>query len=270
MKQWKLFSALTVVVMLLALLAACAQPAQPAPAAAPKAEAPKPTEAAKPAEAPKATEAPKPAAAPAAKKFMIASDASFPPMEFVDESKKIVGFDIDLINAIAKDQKFEVEIKNTAWDGIFAGLEAGQYDAILSSVTVTDERQQKYDFSNPYFDANQGIVVRADDSAIKTEADLSGKTVGVQIETTGAIAVRKITGAKLKQFDTPDLAMLDLLNKNVDAVVVDTPVAAGYALQSEQFKGKLKLASEIVTNETYGLTVQKKDPSRCWRSSTPA
>jgi polar amino acid transport system substrate-binding protein len=224
MKQWKLFCVLMVVVMLLATLSACAQPA--------------------------------------AKKIVIASDASFPPMEFVDEAKKIVGFDIDLINAIAKDQKLEVEVKNTAWDGIFAGLEAGQYDAIISSVTVTDERKQKYDFSEPYFDANQGIVVRADDSAIKAAKDLVGKTVGVQIETTGAIAVRKIEGAKIKQFDTPDLAMLDLVNKNVDAVVVDTPVAAGYALQSDQFKGKLKIASEIVTNEVYGLTVKKGDPTK--------
>jgi polar amino acid transport system substrate-binding protein len=224
MKQWKLFCALMVVVMLLATLSACAQPA--------------------------------------AKKIVIASDASFPPMEFVDEAKKIVGFDIDLINAIAKDQKLEIEIKNTAWDGIFAGLEAGQYDAIISSVTVTDERKQKYDFSEPYFDAGQGIVVRTDDNSIKSEKDLAGKTVGVQIETTGAIEIRKVQGAKIKQFDTPDLAMLDLLNKNVDAVVVDTPVAANYALQAEQFKGKLKIASEIVTNEVYGLTVKKGDPGK--------
>lgn len=253
MKQWKWFSVLTAVVMLLAMLAACAQPTA-VPAA-------KPAEPAK-AEVPKATEAPKPTATPATKKFVIASDASFPPMEFVDEAKNIVGFDVDLIKAIAKDQQFEVEIKNTAWDGIFAGLEAGQYDAILSSVTVTDERKQKYDFSDPYFDANQGIVVRADDTAIKSANDLSGKTVGVQIETTGAIAVRKIAGATVKQYDTPDLAMLDLLNKNIDAVVVDTPVAANYALQADQFKGKLKIASEIVTNEVYGLTVPKGDPKK--------
>lgn len=226
MRYRKGFNALLVVVMALALLTACAQPA------------------------------------PTAKKIVIASDASFPPMEFVNEAKQIVGFDIDLINAIAKDQKFDIEVKNTAWDGIFAGLEAGQYDAILSSVTITDERKKKYDFSDPYFNANQGIVVRADDSAIKTEKDLAGKTVGVQIETTGAIAVRKIAGAKIKQFDTPDLAMLDLVNKNVDAVVVDTPVAANYALQSDQFKGKLKIVGEITTNEVYGLTVQKGDPKK--------
>jgi len=115
------------------------------------------------------------AAAPASttKKFTIASDATFPPMENVDANKNIVGFDVDLINAIAKDQKFAVEIKNTAWDGIFAGLEGGAYDAILSSVTITDDRKKTYDFSDPYFDANQAIVVRADDNTIKSEQEIA-------------------------------------------------------------------------------------------------
>jgi ABC-type transport system substrate-binding protein/ABC-type amino acid transport substrate-binding protein len=238
--------------MLLGLLAACPQPvptATPVPPAAPAATA-----------APKPTEVPKPTAAPAVKKIVIASDATWPPMEFVDESKNIVGFDIDLIAAIAKDQKFEYEIKNTAWDGIFAGLEGGAYDAILSSVTINDERKAKYDFSDPYFNADQGIVVRADDTTIKADKDLAGKTVGAQIGTTGAFAVQAISGATLKEYDTADLAILDLVNKNIDAVVVDTPVAADFALNSAQFKGKIKLGGTIVTNEVFGLTVQKGDP----------
>ena len=109
-----------------------------------------------------------------------------------------------------------------AWDGIFAGLEAGQYDAIMSSVTVTDERKQKYDFSEPYFNANQAIVVTADNADITDEQTLTGKNVGVQIETTGAIRGRKL-GVEPKQYDSPDLAMQDLVNGNLDAVVVDTP-----------------------------------------------
>ena len=100
-------------------------------------------------------------------------------------------------------------------------------------------------------------------TAIKAEADLAGKKVGAQIGTTGAIYVGdKIKEATLKQYDTPDLAMMDLLNKNIDAVIVDTPVAANYALQAEQFKGKLKIAAQIVTDERYGLTVQKGDPKK--------
>ncbi len=230
MKTIKVLSVLAASVMLLGVLAACAGPATPTPQAG------------------------------AGKKFVFASDATFPPMESVDEkTKQIVGFDPDLMAAVAKDQGFTYELKNTAWDGIFAGLEAGQYDGIISSVTVTDDRKQKYDFSDPYFDANQGIVVRPD-STIKTGDDLKGKTVGVQIETTGAIAVRKIQGANLKQYDSPDLAMQDLVNKNIDAVVVDYPVAANFALQSPQFQGKLKIAGQLVTNEKYALCVPKGDP----------
>ncbi len=255
MKVLRNLSLLTVTVMLLGILAACGggQPAGQAPAATTAAE---PTAAAEPAAAAEPTEAAQPAEA---KAFTIASDASFPPMEFVDENKALTGFDIDLINAIAADQGFTVEIQNTAWDGIFAGLEAGQYDAIISSVTVTEDRKAAMDFSDPYFDANQSIVVLAEDTAIAGEADLQGKTIGVQIETTGAIAVREL-GIEPKQYDSPDLALQDMVNGNIDAVVVDTPVAANYALQSPQFEGKLKIVGELQTNETYALAVRKGDP----------
>ena len=226
MKQLKVIGLVTVMVMLLGMVAACSPTTGPSQAG---------------------------------KKFTVATDASFPPMEFVDASKNLTGLDVDLLKAIAVDQKFDAPMNNVAWDGIFAGLEAGQYDAIMSSVTVTDERKQKYDFSEGYFDANQGIVVTADNNAITDDKSLAGKRVGVQIETTGAIAVRKL-GIEPKQYDTPDLALQDLVNGNLDAVVVDTPVAANYALQSEQFKGKLKIPSEIVTNEVYALTVKKGDP----------
>lgn len=244
MKHFRLFSLLTVTVLLLGILAACGPRATPAPPAATSAPAP--------------TATPKPAEP--AKKFVIASDAAFPPMEFVDENKQIVGFDIDLITAIAKDQKFEFEIKNTAWDGIFAGLEGGEYDAILSSVTITDERKQKYDFSDPYINAGQAVVVRMDETQIASDKDLPGKKVGAQIGTTGAFAVQAISGATLKEYDTIDLALLDLVNKNIEAVVVDTPVAADYALASPQFAGKLKIVGEPFTEEYYGLVVQKGDP----------
>ena len=191
-------------------------------------------------------------------KIVIATDATFPPMEFVDENKQIVGFDIDLMNAIAKEMDLEVEFKNTAWDGIFAGLESGDYDAIMSSVTINDERKEKYDFSDPYVNAGQAIIVRADELFIHYKADLrDGKTVGTQIGTTGSMAVEDIPGAILKEYDTIDLAFLDLLAGNIDAVVVDTPVAADYALASDQFSGKLKIVDDPITEEYYGVVVRK-------------
>jgi len=191
------------------------------------------------------------------KTIVIATDAAFPPMEFINEDKEIVGFDIDLMNAIAEVQGLEVEFRNTAWDGIFAGLENGDYDAILSAVTITEERQVTYDFSDPYVNAGQAVVVRADETGIAGGEDLPGKTVGAQIGTTGAFAVQAVQDATLKEYDTIDLALQDLVNGNLDAVVVDTPVAADFALASQQFSGKLKIVGEPMTEEYYGLVVRK-------------
>ncbi len=226
MKQLKLIGLLTVVVMLLGMLAACGSPG---------------------------------GQAAGGKTFAIATNAEFAPMEYADQSKNLAGFDIELMKAIAADQKFTVDFKNVAWDGIFAGLQAGQYDAIISSVTITDDRKKTMDFSTPYFNANQTIVVGAANTDIKDGPSLKGKKIGVQIETTGAFAVRAL-GIEPKQYDSPDLALQDLVNGNLDAVVVDTPVAALYANQSDQFKGKLKIVGDLPTNEQYGVPVQKGDP----------
>jgi polar amino acid transport system substrate-binding protein len=254
MKQLKVTGLLTVAIMLLGMVAACGAPAA-TPAAQPTAAPGATTAPAQATEAPAATTAP----AQTGKTFTVATNAEFAPMEYVDQAKNLAGFDIDLLNAIAADQKFELDFQNVAWDGIFAGLQAGQYDAIISSVTITDERKQNFDFSDPYFDANQTIVVVTANADITGGESLIGKRVGVQIETTGAFAVREL-GLEPRQYDSPDLAMQDLVNGNLDAVVVDTPVAALYANQAEQFTGRLKIIGDLPTNEQYGVPVQKGDP----------
>jgi polar amino acid transport system substrate-binding protein len=203
------------------------------------------------------TDAPASSGAEGDKVYVVAMDASFPPMEFVDENKEIVGFDVDLLTAIAEEMGFEFEIKNTAWDGIFAGLESGDYDVIMSAVTIRADRQEKYDFTDPYINAGQAIVVRADDTEILGPDDLSGRNVGAQIGTTGAFAIQDIAGAILKEYDSADLALLDLVSGNIDAVVVDTPVAADYALLSAQFAGRLKIVGDAITSEEYGALVNK-------------
>ncbi|NLG27789.1 MAG: basic amino acid ABC transporter substrate-binding protein, partial [Chloroflexi bacterium] len=191
-----------------------------------------------------------------AKKYVIATDAAWPPMEFVDANKDLAGFDIDLMNEIAKVQGFEIEFRNTAWDGIFAGLESGTYDAILSSVTINDERKEIYDFSDPYINAGQAVVVTVDNATIASDGDLPGNAVGAQIGTTGALAIAEIDGVTLKEYDTIDLAFMDLVLGNVAAVVCDTPVAADYALASAEYKGKVKIVGEPFTEEYYGLCVR--------------
>jgi polar amino acid transport system substrate-binding protein len=193
---------------------------------------------------------------PKSKKVVVATDATWPPMEYVDADKEIVGFDIDLMKAIAEEAGFEVEFKNVAWDGIFAGLAAGEYDAIISSVTITDGRKEKYDFSAPYINAGQ-IVVAGADSDITGPDGLSGRTVGAQISTTGAMAMQEKEGVTVKEYDEVGLAFEDLVAGRIDAVVCDTPVAADFALQRDEYKDALKIVGEPFTDEYYGILVQK-------------
>ncbi len=183
----------------------------------------------------------------------IATDATWPPFEYVDErTKAIVGFDVDLMHAIAAAAGLEIEIVNVSWDALLAGVSQGQYDAAISVITITGERRQQMLFSEPYYNAGQVIVVRAGEVGIRTQADLVGRVAGAQLGTTGAMAIQKVPGATLKTYDTIDLAFLDLLNNQIAAVVVDNPLATAYVAQ---YVGRLEIAGEPFTDEWYGIAV---------------
>jgi polar amino acid transport system substrate-binding protein len=196
-------------------------------------------------------------AAAKARTVTVATDATWPPMEMVDANKNIVGFDIDFLKAVAKEAGFKVVFKNTAWDGIFAGIEAGKYDAIISSVTITDERKKTMDFSGPYINAGQILVVPKADKATKVLADLKGKKAGAQIGTTGAMEIKKASGVELKSYDEIGLAFEDMVAGRIAAVVCDTPVAANFALQRKEYRDKLKIVGQSFTEEYYGIVVKK-------------
>jgi len=187
----------------------------------------------------------------------VATDATWPPMEMVDTSKNIVGFDIDLMKAIAKEAGVEVVFKNTAWDGIFGGLDAGKYDAIISSVTITDERKKQYDFSEPYINIGQILVVPKTVKNVKTLSDMKGKKVGAQIGTTGAFEVKKASGVELKTYDEVGLAFEDMAAGRINGVVCDEPTAANFALQRAEYKEKFQIVGETFTKESYGIVVKK-------------
>lgn len=202
----------------------------------------------------------KAAPAPAPKvKLVFASDATWPPMEYVNEKKELVGFDIDLVKEIALAGGFEVEIKNTAWDGIFAGLAAGAYNAVCSSVTITDERKATMDFSEPYVNAGQVLVVAKTLEGVTKLSDMGGKKVGAQIGTTGAIEIGKVSGVNLATYDEVGLAFEDLANGNIAGVVADSPIAADFAMQNPKFKDKLKIVGAPFTDEWLGVAVKKGD-----------
>jgi polar amino acid transport system substrate-binding protein len=173
----------------------------------------------------------------------------------VDENtKEIVGLDIDLMNAIAERAGFKVEYINVSWDPLLAGMAQCQYDAAISAMTITPERAESFAFSEPYFSAGQVVTVRADNTDINGREDLAGKTVGVQLGTTGDIEAQKITGVTVKNYDDIGLAFQDLMNGQVDAVIADNPLALGYIGQNPD---QLRVAGEVFTDEFYGIAVCK-------------
>ncbi len=188
--------------------------------------------------------------------IVFATDATWPPMEFVNAQKEIVGYSIDYMKAAGKEAGFKPVFKNTAWDGIFAGLAAGKYDAICSSVSITEERKKAMDFSEPYFTVRQALIVNKKTQARSLD-DLKGKKVGGQIGTTGYFAIKTADGVIAKSYDEIGLAMEDLNVGRIDAVVCDDPVAANYALI--KYKDTLKIAAVIDTGkvEEYGIAVRK-------------
>ena len=188
--------------------------------------------------------------------IVFATDATWPPMEMVNDQKQVVGYSIDYMTAAGKEAGFTPVFKNTAWDGIFAGLSANKYDAIVSSVSITEERKKAMDFSEPYYTVRQALIVPKTSTA-KSLADLKGQKVGGQIGTTGYFAIKAAEGVEPKSYDEVGLAMEDLNVGRIAAVVCDDPVAANYAL--DKYKDTLKIAMVIETGEAehYGVAVQK-------------
>ncbi len=234
MKQSKLLALLAILVIASLVISACGTAS---PAAAPTTEAP-------------VVEAP-----PAEMmKIKVGTNAEYRPMEFVDDKGAVIGFDIDLMNAIAAAGGFEVEFVNTRWDGIFVALDQGEFDAVISSATITDERKQTVNFSDPYFTAGQGLAVKQG-SAITGIADVDGKKVGVQLGTTGDIWASENTKAEVIRYDEITLAMQALANGDVDAVFNDAPVSADIVKANPEMG--LVMLPELYTSEEYGIAVNQ-------------
>ena len=226
------------------LLAACGKTEPPAPATA---------------AAPASAAAPAPAPAPApAKVYVVGTDAAYAPFESQNEKGEIVGLTVDVVTAVAKKAGIEVKFVNTPWEGIFNSLAQGDRDLLASSITITDERKQTMDFSNPYFDAAQLIAVKQTSKIAKFD-DLKKLKVGVQTGTTGDEVVSKLQGktsTNIKRFESTPLALKELEAGGVDAVVADNGVVINYVANNSG--GKFKTVSDTAfAPEQYGLAVKK-------------
>jgi polar amino acid transport system substrate-binding protein len=198
-----------------------------------------------------------PAPAPA-KVYVVGTDAAYAPFESQNEKGEIVGFDIEVVQAVAKKAGIEVKFVNTPWEGIFNALSQGDRDLVVSAVTITAERKQTMDFSDPYFDAQQLIAVK-ESSKVAKFADLKKLKVGVQTGTTGDEAVTKLLGkasTAIKRFESTPLALKELEAGGVDAVVADNGVVINYVANNPGGKFK-SIADKEFVPEQYGLALKK-------------
>jgi polar amino acid transport system substrate-binding protein len=212
--------------------------------------------------------APGPAASPAGpvadlngREIKIGSDTTYPPFESVDESTKaIVGFDPDLMDEVCRRANCKAAFTSTAWDGIFVALAKGDFDAVVSGVTITEERRKTVEFSEPYLRYGQVVMVRTDEAAITGADSLTGKRVAVQTGTTNDEKATEFQKegkvGEIKRYETFALAVLALVNKDVDAVIIDSYAADGFIKVHE---GKLKKVGEPFTSEALGIALRQGD-----------
>ncbi len=187
-------------------------------------------------------------------KLLMGSDTTYPPFESIGDDGKPEGFDVDIATEIAERLGLELEVVTTAWDGIIPGLKADKYDIIMSAMTITDERLEEIDFSDPYIDSNQSIAVKKGNTDIKSEADLAGKVVGVQVDTTGQFTAEEIPGIKeIRKYDTIILAFQELELGRIDAILNDYPVNA----YMRKIRGQTEVVATIKTDEQYGIGIRK-------------
>lgn len=190
-------------------------------------------------------------------KLVAGTDATYAPMEYIEDGE-IVGIDIDIVNAIAEELGIEVEFKNVGWEPLFPAVNNGEVDFAVSSITITDERKEEFDFTEPYYVANQLILV-PEDSDISSFEDLKDKKVSVQINTTGHHVVKDLLGEtspNIVATETMPLAITEMLNGNADASVGDNSTVNEYIKNNPDVKVKT-IEDDSFEKEYYGLMVKK-------------
>ena len=193
-------------------------------------------------------------------KIVVGLDDNFPPMGFRDEKNELVGFDIDMAREAAKRMGVEVEFKPIDWSAKEAELAGKRVDALWNGLTITDERKKNIDFTAPYMENHQIVVVAAN-SAIKTKADMAGKVVGAQEGSSAVDAVKKDEAVfasfkELKTFGDNVTALMDLATGRLDAVVVDEVVGRYYVAKKPT---EYAVIEEHFGTEDYGVGVRKGD-----------
>jgi len=189
--------------------------------------------------------------------YIVGTEAQFPPFEIVDSSGNVIGFDVDLMNAIAEDQGFKVEYLDQDFAGLIPALQTGNIDIIASGMTITEEREEQVDFSEPYITAGLALAVTVDNEEIQSVDDLQGKTVAVQTGSTGYLKAEELKEAgviaEIKDFPHVNEAIEELKIGGADAMINDLPVTDAFIAAQP---GVIKIVGEPLNSESYGFAVR--------------
>ncbi len=194
------------------------------------------------------------------KKYVIATDTVFAPFEFTDESGAFVGIDVDILDAIAKDQGFDYELQSLGFDAALVAVQSGQADGVIAGMSITDERKETFDFSDPYYDADVTMAVAAG-SSIKSYDDLKGQKVAVKTATNGSDYAKSIAdqyGFEIVEFKDSPTMYQDVITGNTVACFEDYPVMA---YNIKQGAGMEMPEGMTAAGSSYGFAVQKDQNS---------
>lgn len=190
-------------------------------------------------------------------KIYVGTNAEFEPFEYRD-GDKIVGFDVDLINEIAKIIGKDIEFVDMAFDGLLPALQAKKIDIIIAGMTATEDRKQFVNFSDPYYESKQTILVHKDNKDIYGFDSLQGKNVGVVLGYTGDLTVSEMSNVNVQRYGATSEAVIALKSKKVDAVVLDSEPAKQYFNQNDDLKLVISL-TDSVSSEEYAIAMRKED-----------
>ncbi|MBY4675385.1 ABC transporter substrate-binding protein [Marinobacterium arenosum] len=201
--------------------------------------------------------------AQAGDKIRIATEGAYAPFNMVDASGELVGFDVDIARAICDEMKADCEIVAQDWDGIIPGLRARKYDAIIASMSITEERLRVVDFSEPYYSNVLAFVAPKDKSLNTSKDGLKGLTIGAQRATIAGQQLEDVYGevVNVKLYDTQDNAYLDLAAGRLDGLLSDKFPAYDW-LQSKDGQGFEFKGADIDINDKIGIAVRKGDKLR--------
>ena len=195
----------------------------------------------------------------AADKLVVGAYPSNPPWEAKNEKGQFEGFEVDLVNAIAKKLNREVELQDLGFQALFAATSSGRIDAAISTITITPERLKNQAFSQPYYDSDMALAAGAD-TKLKTLDDIKGKTLGALATSTGETWIRnnmqKYGIADIKTYNTQQDLLLDTRNGRVDGAISDL---AGMQFTFQKMSG-MKIVDRIKTGDQYGIMMRKNSP----------